>query len=96
MAARMYVQPGTVARSLLSTAIDQVDTEATTITAILDSPLARTPAEPRARARERSGSVQHFSRFGPERPRGSTQIAVERQKRPTEPPEPDARERQRL
>jgi hypothetical protein len=31
IAARMYVQPGTIARSLLSTAIDQVDTEATTI-----------------------------------------------------------------
>ncbi len=37
MAARMYVQPGTIARSLLSTAIDQVDAEATTITAILDA-----------------------------------------------------------
>ena len=37
MAARMYVQPGTIARSLLSTAIDQVGTEATTITAILDA-----------------------------------------------------------
>lgn len=37
MAARMYVQPGTIARSLLSTAIDQADTEATTITAILDA-----------------------------------------------------------
>ena len=37
MAARMYVQPGTIARSLLSTAIDQVDTEATAITAILDA-----------------------------------------------------------
>jgi hypothetical protein len=33
----MYVQPGTIARSLLSTAIDQVDTEATTITAILEA-----------------------------------------------------------
>jgi predicted transcriptional regulator len=37
MAARMYVQPGTIARSLLSTAIDQVDSEAGTITAILDA-----------------------------------------------------------
>ena len=37
LAARMYVQPGTIARSLLSTAIDHVDTEATTITAILDA-----------------------------------------------------------
>jgi predicted transcriptional regulator len=37
MAARTYVQPGTIARSLLSTAIDQADTEAATITAILDS-----------------------------------------------------------
>jgi predicted transcriptional regulator len=37
MAARMYVQPGTVARSLLSNAIDQVDSEAATITAILDA-----------------------------------------------------------
>ena len=37
MAARTYVQPGTLARSLLSSAIDQADTEAATITAILDS-----------------------------------------------------------
>ena len=37
IAARMYVQPGTIARSLLSTAIDQVDPEAATITAILDA-----------------------------------------------------------
>jgi predicted transcriptional regulator len=37
MAARMYVQPGTIARSLLSTALDQVDSEASTITAVLDA-----------------------------------------------------------
>jgi predicted transcriptional regulator len=37
MAARLYVQPGTVARSLLSTALDQVDPEALTITALLDA-----------------------------------------------------------
>lgn len=37
MAGRMYLQPGTVARSLLSTAIDQVDSEAATITAMLDA-----------------------------------------------------------
>ena len=37
MAARMYLQPGTVARSLLTRAIDQVDSEADTITAILDA-----------------------------------------------------------
>ncbi len=37
MAARLYVQPGTIARSLLSTALDQVDPEASTITALLDS-----------------------------------------------------------
>ena len=37
MAREQYVQPGTIARSLLSTAIDQVDTEAATITAILDA-----------------------------------------------------------
>ncbi len=37
MAARLYVQPGTVARSLLSTALDQVDPEAATISALLDS-----------------------------------------------------------
>ena len=37
MAGRLYVQPGTVARSLLSTAIDQVDSEAATITAMLDA-----------------------------------------------------------
>lgn len=37
MAGRMYLQPGTVARSLLSSAIDQVNSEAATITAILDA-----------------------------------------------------------
>ena len=37
LARRMYVQPGTVARSLLSTAIDRVDSEAATITAVLDA-----------------------------------------------------------
>jgi predicted transcriptional regulator len=37
MAARLYVQPGTVARSLLSTALDQVDAEGATITALLDA-----------------------------------------------------------
>ena len=37
LAGRMYVQPGTIARSLLSTALDQVDAEAGTITAILDA-----------------------------------------------------------
>ena len=37
IAGQMYLQPGTVARSLLSTAIDQVDSEAATITAILDA-----------------------------------------------------------
>jgi predicted transcriptional regulator len=37
IAGRMYVQPGTVARSLLSMAIDQVDSEAATITAMLDA-----------------------------------------------------------
>ena len=37
MAARMYLQPGTVARSLLARAIDQVDSKADTIGAILDS-----------------------------------------------------------
>ena len=36
MAARMYMQPGTIARSLLSNA-DHVDSEAATITAILDA-----------------------------------------------------------
>src|SRR5450759_1450803 len=43
-----------------------------------------------------SGSGQHLSRFGPERPMGSTQIAIERRKRPAEPPEPSAEERPRL
>lgn len=37
MAGRMYLQPGTVARSLLSSAIDQLDAEAATLTAILDA-----------------------------------------------------------
>lgn len=37
IAERMYVQPGTLARSLLSTALDQVDPDAATITALLDA-----------------------------------------------------------
>lgn len=37
IAERVYVQPGTLARSLLSTALDQLDPEPQTITAILDS-----------------------------------------------------------
>ena len=37
VAERTYVQPGTIARSLLSTALDQVDPDATTITELLDS-----------------------------------------------------------
>ena len=48
IAGRLYLQPGTVARSLLSTAIDQVDSEAATITAILD-------AIPGARERTQEG-----------------------------------------
>ncbi len=37
IAERTYVQPGTIARSLLSTALDQVDPDATTIMALLDA-----------------------------------------------------------
>ena len=37
LASRTYVQPGTLARSLLSTALDQIDPDAPSITALLDS-----------------------------------------------------------
>ncbi len=37
IAERVYVQPGTLARSLLSAAIDQAEPDATTITALLDA-----------------------------------------------------------
>ena len=37
VADRVYVQPGTIARSLLSTALDLADPDATTVTEILDS-----------------------------------------------------------
>jgi predicted transcriptional regulator len=37
IAERVYLQPGTIARSLLSTALDQVDPDAATITEILES-----------------------------------------------------------
>ena len=37
LAERVYVQPGTIARSLLSTALDQADPDATSITDILDA-----------------------------------------------------------
>jgi hypothetical protein len=36
MAERMHVQEGTLARSLLSTAIEEADPDARTITALLD------------------------------------------------------------
>ena len=37
IAERTYVQPGTLARSLLSAALDMADPDATTITDLLDS-----------------------------------------------------------
>lgn len=37
VAERAYLQPGTLARSLLSQAIDELDPDATAVTAILDS-----------------------------------------------------------
>lgn len=37
LAERVYVQPGTIARSLLSSALDQAEPDAESITAILDS-----------------------------------------------------------
>jgi hypothetical protein len=37
LAERMHVQPGTIARSLLSTAIDDADPDPRTIVALLDS-----------------------------------------------------------
>lgn len=37
VAERVYVQPGTLARSLLSTALDQTDPDAASITEILDA-----------------------------------------------------------
>ena len=36
LAERMHVQPGTIARSLLSTAIDDADPDARNVTALLD------------------------------------------------------------
>lgn len=37
VAERTYVQPGTIARSLLSTALDQIDPDSATIVALLDA-----------------------------------------------------------
>jgi predicted transcriptional regulator len=37
LAERTYVNPGTLARSLLSTALDQADPDAATITEVLDA-----------------------------------------------------------
>lgn len=37
LAARTYLNPGTLARSLLSTALDQADPDPSTITMLLDS-----------------------------------------------------------
>jgi hypothetical protein len=46
LAERMHVQPGTIARSLLSTAIDEADPDARNVTELLDAvPGARDRAE---------------------------------------------------
>ena len=37
LAERTYINPGTLARSLLSTALDQAEPDATTITGLLDA-----------------------------------------------------------
>jgi hypothetical protein len=37
LAGRTYVNPGTIARSLLSTALDQADPDPATVTALLDA-----------------------------------------------------------
>lgn len=37
LAQRTYVNPGTIARSLLSTALDQADPDPATVTALLDA-----------------------------------------------------------
>jgi predicted transcriptional regulator len=37
LAARAYINPGTLARSLLSTALDQADPDSATITMLLDT-----------------------------------------------------------
>lgn len=37
LAERTYVNPGTIARSLLSTALDQTDPDTATVTALLDA-----------------------------------------------------------
>ena len=37
LAERTYINPGTLARSLLSTALDQADPDPATVTALLDS-----------------------------------------------------------
>jgi hypothetical protein len=37
LAARVHLSPGTLAKSLLSTALDQSDPDAATVTALLDS-----------------------------------------------------------
>lgn len=57
LAERVYMNPGTLARSLLSTALDQTDPDAASITALLDAiPGARERAE-QGRAEARTGHV---------------------------------------
>jgi predicted transcriptional regulator len=51
LAERMHVQPGTVARSLLATAIDEADPDARNVTALLDG-------LPQAFERARAGAAQ--------------------------------------
>jgi predicted transcriptional regulator len=59
IAERVYVQPGTLARSLLSTALDQASPDAATITEILD-------AIPGARDRAQEGlAAARAGRFVP-------------------------------
>ena len=57
LAERTYVNPGTLARSLLSTALDQIEPDALAITAILDAIPGASERAAQGRADVRAGRV---------------------------------------
>ncbi len=57
LAERTYVNPGTLARSLLSTALDQIEPDALAITGILDAIPGASERAAQGRADVRAGRV---------------------------------------
>jgi hypothetical protein len=60
LATRTYVNPGTLARSLLSSVLDQLDPDPANVTALLDSIPGAYESAQQGRADVRAGRVVHL------------------------------------